>query len=71
MIKYTNNYFDSGKHWESFKGIKRFSYYRTMEEYINTIISEEFVLEEIREPKPKVKNSRESFYPHYLILKLG
>jgi ubiquinone/menaquinone biosynthesis C-methylase UbiE len=70
MIKYTHNYFESGKHWENFKNIKRFGYYRTMEEYINSIISEGFVVREIREPKPKFKNPEENFYPHHLLLRI-
>lgn len=70
MMKYTKNYFETGKHWEKWEnGMKTFNYYRTVEEYINTLISQGFVLEEIREVKSLTKDPKESFYPHYLILK--
>lgn len=67
MMKYTRNYFDTGKHWESFGKMKFFNYYRTAEEYVNTLVSQGFVIKEIREPKP-VKSS-ENFFPCYLIIK--
>jgi ubiquinone/menaquinone biosynthesis C-methylase UbiE len=69
MIKYTKNYFERGKHWEIHDGIKFFNYYWTMEDYINTLISQGFIITEMREPKLKFENYKENFYPHYLILK--
>lgn len=68
MIKYTKNYFDTGKHWENFGKMKFFNYYRTMEQYINNLISQGFVIKEIREPKP-IKSS-DNYFPHYLIIKV-
>jgi len=67
MIKYTKNYFDVGKHWEKFGEMKFFNYYRTMEEYINTLAFQDFVIKEIREPKPI--ETDENTFPHYLIIK--
>ncbi len=67
MIKHTKNYFDTGKHWKFFEKIKFFNYHRTMEEYINTLTSQGFVIKEIREPKPVTTS--ENFFPHYLIIK--
>ncbi len=67
MIKYTNNYFETGKHWQSHGEMRLFNYYRTMEEYVNSLASEGFSIKEIREPKP-IKTS-DNFFPHYLIIK--
>ncbi|MEM5772983.1 MAG: methyltransferase domain-containing protein, partial [Candidatus Aenigmatarchaeota archaeon] len=69
MIKYTSNYFESGKHWENYKGIKWFNYYRTLEEYINTAISCGFKIKGIYEPKPAIRD-KFFYYPTFLIMKL-
>ena len=67
MIKYTKDYFDTGKHWERFGEMKFFNYYRTIEEYINTLVFQGFVIKEVREPKPT--ETDENTFPHYLIIK--
>jgi SAM-dependent methyltransferase len=69
MIKYTKNYFESGKHWENYQGIKWFGYYRTMSEYINTAISCGLKIKEIVETRPKTNDS-EFCYPRFLIMRL-
>lgn len=70
MVAYTADYFRTGKHWEEWdNGIKVFNYYRTMEEYINTLAPQGFAIQEVREPKPRSKDNSENFYPHYLIIK--
>jgi SAM-dependent methyltransferase len=56
MVKYTKNYFESGKHWEIYQGIKWFGYYRTMAEYINTAISCGLKVKEIVETRPKTND---------------
>lgn len=68
MVKYTGDYFETGKHWEVFKDLERFGYYRKVEDFLNTAIKIGFVLKEIKEPKPR---SRENFYPHFLIMRFG
>lgn len=67
MMKYTNDYFETGRHWQNHGEMSFFNYYRTVEEYINTLTSEGFSIKEIREPKP-IKTS-DNFFPHYLIIK--
>ncbi|HDM05712.1 MAG TPA: class I SAM-dependent methyltransferase [Candidatus Aenigmarchaeota archaeon] len=66
MIKYTGNYFETGKHWEVFRRGMRFGYYRKVEDFINTAISVGFKLNRMEEPKPRF--GKEKFFPHYLIL---
>lgn len=67
MVKYTHDYFETGKHWQNRGEMRFFNYYRTIEEYINNLTSEGFSIKEIREPKP-IKTS-DNFFPHYLIIK--
>ena len=64
MTKYTKNYFESGLHWEIGHKLRWFNYYRTMEEYVNSIANVGFKIMEIREPKVNKEN-----YPYFLILK--
>lgn len=68
MVIYTKNYFDSGKHWEHHGKMRVFNYYRTMEEYINSLTAAGFQIKEIREPKP-IKHSKDFVFPNYLIIK--
>jgi len=67
MTKYTNNYFERGKRWEEHEGMKWFNYYRTMENYFNALITENFVIQEIKEIEPIAKE--EIIYPIFLIIK--
>lgn len=67
MVKYTKNYFRGGKYWEDLGKMKVFNYHRTMEEYINTLASERFFINEIRETKP-IKTS-DNYFPMYLVIK--
>lgn len=69
MIKYTGNYFESGKHWEIFPELKRFGYYRKVEDYLNLAIKVGFKLEVMREVGQRY--GRERNFPSYLILKFG
>jgi ubiquinone/menaquinone biosynthesis C-methylase UbiE len=69
MVVYTKNYFDSGKHWEQRGKLRVFNYYRTMEEYINSLVDAGFQIKEIREPKPVKRNCIEFVFPHFLIIK--
>lgn len=90
MIKYNEfNYFLTGKQWETKKWprkklrYKRFGYYRTLEQYFNSIATSNFKIVKIIEPKPvKPKVVKEEltvhgikfpetlWYPYTLILKL-
>ena len=73
MIKYSKmDYFARGKRVEIWKGNKRFNYYRTMEDYINTITKNGLILDKIYEHKVP-KESEESpdaeiMHPHHLII---
>lgn len=70
MIKYTKNYFTTGKHYEQHGDMEYFNYFRTMEEYVNSITSTGFIIDQIKEPKPITENSEENYFPHFLIFKL-
>ncbi|MCS7106455.1 MAG: class I SAM-dependent methyltransferase, partial [Candidatus Aenigmarchaeota archaeon] len=49
MMRYTKNYFFRGKRYELHGKMKLFNYYRTTEDYINTLVSSGFVLKEVKE----------------------
>ncbi len=78
MIKYANfNYFASGLHYETWKEVTRYNYYRTIEEYYQLIKESGLRVENILEPKPDldkpyqiVNNISEELYPHALIFVL-
>ena len=67
MVKYTHDYFKTGKHWQNRGKMRFFNYYRTMEEYVNNLASEGFSIREMREPKPV--GTSDNFFPHYLIIR--
>lgn len=69
MMKFTRNYFKKGRYLKILHGIKIFSYFWKVEDYINALLSQEFVINEIKELKPKQGNAEEKSYPVYLILK--
>jgi len=69
MMKFTKNYFYKGKYWKILNGIKIFSYFWKVEDYINVFTSEGFIVKEVRELKPKYGNYEEKSYPIYLIFK--
>ncbi len=67
MVKYNEmNYFVKGKHYEYWKGIKRFNYYRLFEDYIHSINKARFYLFRLFELKPV----SDSTYPHHAIFML-
>lgn len=71
MIKYnSNNYFIKGSRYESWKGIRRFNYYRLIEDYIDSIVDSDMKIVKLIEPRPveeKESDSSELLYPHHLI----
>jgi len=69
MVKYSKDYFKRGKFWEDHKVIKWFNYYRTIEDYINSLISEGFCIREIKETRPLHEIEEKIVYPHYLIIR--
>jgi ubiquinone/menaquinone biosynthesis C-methylase UbiE len=75
MVKYNRmNYFVKGKKWETWKGIKRFNYYRLLEDYFDCFVSSKLKVIKLIEPKPTKGNektlSTELNHPHFLIFKL-
>jgi len=78
MIKYSNfNYFATGLHNETWEEIKRYNYYRTLEEYFNLIKQADLHIDNLLEPKPEldkpyqvVNHVNESLYPHNLLFVL-
>jgi len=75
MIKYNDgNYFVKGKKNENWRGIKRFGYYRLIEDYVSSFTSSDLKLIELMEPKPIKESPNISdfdvSYPHFLIFKL-
>ena len=66
MLKYshTKDYFDTGKHWEIWKGIRRFNYYWTIEDYVEAFRRNGLIIDRLIEPRS------ESKYPHFLIFQL-
>jgi ubiquinone/menaquinone biosynthesis C-methylase UbiE len=82
MVKYTHfNYFEHGKHYEKYAGFTRFSYYRTIEDFVNSAAEHELYLRRLFEPKipfgKKYKTNEKSagrinpdLYPHFLIFQL-
>lgn len=79
MIKYANfDYFLSGLQYETCEGVRRFNYYRTIEEYYRLIRNSGLDIEEILEPRPRVEEPcktvnhvREDLYPHALVFVLN
>ena len=79
MIKYADfDYFKSGLQYETCRGVKRFNYYRTIEDYYQTIKDSGMSVQSIFEPRPQtsepcpiVNNIREDLYPHALIFVLS
>ena len=67
MVKHTRNYFKRGKFLKINGNIRYFNYHWTLEDYLNSIISQGFRVEEIKELGSS--SLRESYYPHYLIIR--
>lgn len=75
MIKYNQmNYFVKGKHYENWKGITRFGYYRLFENYVDAFARNDLKLIQLIEPKPVKEHEQipdnEISYPHSVIFKL-
>jgi len=78
MIKYANfDYFASGLHYETWEDVKRYNYYRTLEEYFRLIKASGLNIEKLLEPKLQldepyqvINNVSEHLYPHSLIFVL-
>jgi len=75
MIKYNKlNYFVRGKKWEVWRGIRRFNYYRLIEDYFDAFLKAGLKVIKLKEPRPikATKNTpnREINHPHFLIFQL-
>jgi len=68
MVKYTGDYFKDGKHWEKLGKMKIFGYYRTVEDYVSSIMKSGFAIKELREMKSMDKKSVFTF-PEYLLIR--
>ena len=76
MVKYNKmNYFVKGKKWETWRGTKRFNYYRLFEDYFDSFFNSKLRVIKLTEPKPIKENKRtpiiEINHPHFLIFKLA
>lgn len=75
MIKYNKmNYFIKGWKFETWKGTKRWNFYRLIEDYFDAFIKAKLKVVKLVEPKP-VKERRdmpdkEINHPYFLIFKL-
>ncbi len=75
MIKFNKmNYFVRRKKFETWRGIKRFNYYRLTADYVNSAIEAKLKIQKLIEPKPARATAKtpkkELQHPHFLILKL-
>ncbi|HDD71457.1 MAG TPA: methyltransferase domain-containing protein, partial [Candidatus Aenigmarchaeota archaeon] len=67
MVKHIRNYFKRGKFLKINGNIRYFNYHWTLEDYLNSIISQGFRVEEIKELGSS--SLKESYYPHYLVIR--
>jgi len=69
LIKFTHDYFKTGKMWFTHRKIKYFNYCYKIEDYTNSLIKNGFVIEKISEPKVKIKKFKDNYYPWHLLIK--
>jgi ubiquinone/menaquinone biosynthesis C-methylase UbiE len=69
LIKFTHNYFKTGKTWFTHRKIRYFNYCYKTEDYINCLIQNGFVIEKISEPKITIKKFKDNYYPWHLLIR--
>jgi ubiquinone/menaquinone biosynthesis C-methylase UbiE len=69
LIKFTHNYFKTGKTWFTHRKLKYFNYCHKTEDYVNCLIQNGFVIEKISEPKLTIKKFKDNYYPWHLVIR--